>query len=144
MRILLVSDWFKPNVIGGAEISVESLARGFMRSGHQVAVASLRTTARLVREEIDGIQHFGIPLGGMGRSPLETARTNVDSLLWQLACEHTSDVPRHLDRSLLEFLPDAVVTNNLAWLSTRIWNVIAAREIPPAHTLHDYYLLCPF
>ncbi|HEX4340820.1 MAG TPA: glycosyltransferase family 4 protein [Polyangiaceae bacterium] len=144
MRILLVSDWFKPNVIGGAEISVENLARGFMGAGHQVAVASLRKSPVLVREEIDGILHFGLPLGGVGRSPLDAGRTNLDSLAWQLSSEHTSRVPSHLDEVLAEFKPDAVVTNNLAGLSTRIWKVAAARDVPLVHTLRDYYLLCPF
>jgi glycosyltransferase involved in cell wall biosynthesis len=144
MRILLVSDWFKPNVIGGAEISVENLARGLVRAGHQVAVASLRKASRAIHEEVDGIEHFGLPLGGLGRSPLDAGRTNVDSLLWQLSSEYAGNVPRELDHVLARFRPDAVISNNLAGLSTRIWDVARARGVPLVHTLRDYYLLCPF
>jgi len=144
MKILLVSDWFKPNLIGGAEISVELLARGLLRFGHQAAVASLRKATRLVREEVDGVRHFGLPMGSVGRSPLDATRTNVDSLLWQLSSEYTSDVPKHLGEVLREFRPDAVVTNNLAGLSTRIWNVARDQGVPLVHSLRDYYSLCPF
>ena len=36
MKILIVNTMYSPSKVGGAEISVQSLAEGFHKKGHQV------------------------------------------------------------------------------------------------------------
>jgi glycosyltransferase involved in cell wall biosynthesis len=39
--------------------------------------------------------------------------------------------------------PDILHTNSLAGFSVGLWRQATRRRVPIAHTLHDYYLMCP-
>lgn len=61
MRIVLVSDYFKPHFGGGVERVVEELAHNLVSFGHEVRVITFNPDGWPAREKLDGIEIVRIP-----------------------------------------------------------------------------------
>lgn len=144
MRVALVNTLYPPFAVGGAERSVEELARGLRARGHEVAVVTLVPRASAgTRVDVgtDGVQISRIPL--QDDWPFDAAldpRSAISRLGW-----HAREASRVLETAaatdvLRAFGPDLLHTNNLAGFGTRVWGL--APDVPHVHTLRDYYLMC--
>lgn len=141
MRIMHIGALYPPEVVGGAEKSVQLLAEGQVQAGHRVAVVCL-TGGGDRRESINGV---------------DVTRLNHRSELWFDEAEAASRV-RHLRAKLVqpfnerqaaviqsaikEFSPDIINTHSLVGVSSLVWRDIARLNIPIVHTIRDYDLLC--
>lgn len=61
MRIVLVSDYFKPHFGGGVERVVEALAHNLVKFGHEVRVLTFNPDGWPARETLDGVEIVRIP-----------------------------------------------------------------------------------
>lgn len=61
MRIVLVSDYFRPHFGGGVERVVEELAHNLVNFGHEVRVLTFNPDGWPAREKLDGVEIVRIP-----------------------------------------------------------------------------------
>jgi len=144
VRLLLVNSLYSPNVVGGAERIVESLARLLVERGHKVMVVSLNPSSTQ-RESaiIQGVKVYYLPLRNLY---MPFGRAEPDA--FRKAIWHTVDTYNMAMASLFEDIlqrekPDMVNTHNLAGFSVAIWDVVKRYRLPLVHTTHDHYLICP-
>ena len=144
MRLLLVNSFYSPNVVGGAERSVERLARSLVKRGHEVAVVSLNpSSSQRESAVVQGVKVYYLPLRNL-YMPIGGAKPDA----FRKAIWHTVDTYNMAMASLFEDIlcyekPDIVNTHNLAGFSVAIWDVVKRYRLPLVHTTHDHYLLCP-
>lgn len=142
MRILMVSANYGGHVVGGAQVSMQSVADELARRGHVVRVCSIEDgqedradwrNARVERRTVAPANLYWRPA---------TARPAWQRLAWHLI----DRAPWHQRGSLLReidaFKPDLVHTNVLAGLGVGPWRAAGARGVVRVHTVHDYYVLC--
>lgn len=141
MRICLVSNLYPPDVIGGAELMVGHLARGFQRAGHEVTVVTTDRGRGGVAEE-DGVRVHRLPTPNL-YAPVEAPRRPLGMKpLWHLVDLWNPVGYARLRHLLGERDCDVVHTHNLAGLSPAVWSAARAAGRPVVHTPHDYALTC--
>jgi glycosyltransferase involved in cell wall biosynthesis len=137
-----VSTSYPPNVIGGAERSVQELARGLTQVGHQVRVLCLAPEDAQDLADVDeDVEVRRLPSRAF--RPFSTQgknATRLGKLTWHLQEFARIAGYRFLRSQFAEFRPDVIHTNNLAGFGWMAWQ--AAGSTPLVHTMRDYYLSC--
>jgi glycosyltransferase involved in cell wall biosynthesis len=141
-KIVFVTNRYFPNLVGGAELTVQTLAEELLRRGMDVVVISLSSTAVPSQDEVNGIRVHRIVVSNL-YVPFGAAQPAIRKLLWHLRDIHNSDSAKILGRLLDIERPDVVSTHNLGGIGVAIWRQVRLRGIRLVHTLHDYYALCP-
>lgn len=141
MHILLVNSLYTPNFLGGAEKSVQSLAEALVESGHKITV--LTTGPKNKIETINGVKVIYVKINNFYWLYNSRNKPKWVKALWHIIDSYNFLETGRFKQLLKEINPDIVHTNNLAGISTSIWNVVKSEKIKLVHTSRDYYLLCP-
>lgn len=142
MRLLFVNSLYTPNVRGGAERSIQSLAEAFTARGHQATVAS--TVARDAGGEriVNGVKAVYLPIANLHWPFDRLLRPPARRKLWHLADAYNPGMKVEIGRVIRDERPDLVHTSNLQGISVAAWHAARAAGVPILHTLQDYYLTC--
>jgi glycosyltransferase involved in cell wall biosynthesis len=141
MRILHLNALYPPNIRGGAERFVATLAREQAKRGHQVAVATLARHAEPPRME-DGVLVHRIGHGNLywfedwEKYPAPYRYANKCLSNWN---------PITLGRVrkiIASFQPDVVNSHCMLSFAVDSWKAATERDIPVVHTLHEFNLVC--
>ena len=143
MKVLIFNNFYYPWDLGGAERSVETLAQGIKKKGHDVVIVSLAGNAHNSYIDcINNIKVYYIKDTNWGTSPTAPKRTLTGRMTWQLSGEINNSYTNLFIHILNQETPDVVHTNNLGGVSINIWRAANLKSIPIVHTLRGYYLLC--
>lgn len=144
MEICTISELYPPEVVGGAEKHVRTVAERLVDRGHEVTVLTTGDSDRYGRtftaETVEGVRVERIaPLNAY--SPIE----HPDQPGWKKPLQHAVDLwnPHPflaVRRRLSELDPDVVHVHNFSGFSPSVFRAAAA-VAPVCHTLHDYSLL---
>jgi glycosyltransferase involved in cell wall biosynthesis len=142
MKIFMLNTLYHPNVMGGAERVVQSLAESLVERGHEVSVASAAPGDGLKTEKLNGVtvHYLGVPHSFWPYDPDRNPK-HV-KLAWKALDTLNVGMLRGLDRLLDRERPDLVHTHNLPGFSAAAWHSAKARRLPLVHSVHDYGLLC--
>lgn len=141
MKILLVNTLYYPNMIGGAELSVQTLAESLVIKGHDVIVASLFPSNFTKSEVVNGVKTYYIGLRNV-YWPFINKKNEILRLLWHFIDIYNPLMMNDLTDVIIKEKPDIIHTNNLSGFSVSSWVEAKRHHIPLIHTIRDYYLLC--
>ena len=142
MKILIVNTLYYPNIVGGAERSVQFLAENFVKAGHEIVVVSATPEPGCHTDVINDVKTYYVGIKNL-YWPFAKSKPKWLKPLWQIIDAYNPFMAREIDRILEIEHPDLVHTNNLSCFSTAVWTVVKKRGLPLVHTLRDYYALCP-
>lgn len=141
MKILIVNTFYYPTRVGGAELSVQMLAEGFVQQGHTVSVLTLAQDPVGEREVVNGVTVIRVPSYNP-HIPLTRPGSLTERARWHLAdIFQGGDAQKHLDLSQF----DVIHTNNLLGFSTQLWKTVRRYQRSDAvlvHNIRDFYLRC--
>jgi glycogen synthase len=141
MRILHLNVLYPPNVVGGSERFVATLAEEQARQGHDVGVITLTRSPEAPRVE-NGVVVYRIGHG---------------NLFWFEDWKKHSPPVRYLNKMLgnwnpitlgrvrnvvTSFNPDVVSSHCMLSFAVDSWKAAAERKIPLVHVLHEFNLVC--
>lgn len=143
MRICIINTFYKPNIVGGAEVCVIKLAETLKKLGHDVYVIS--TGEKNDFSIIDNIKVYRIKVKNV-YSPLSIKnnykKTNKIKLKFYKILDMYNIGNYFEVRNILKKInPEVVHVNNLYGFSISIWSAIMSLNIPIVQTVHDYGLL---
>lgn len=143
MRILFLNTLYKPDIAGGAEIMLHSIAMGLAKRGHDVGAIVLWNGNHIEKTSIDEITVFRIPSKNIYWQFDSTEKSVWKRLVW-----HAIDIYNPLTANPVlsiakEFKPDIISCHNMQGLSSATWERLFKLKIPVFQVLHDYYNLCP-
>src|SRR5664279_6507415 len=133
MRILMVSNLWPPEIVGGAEQYASALAARLRTEGHHVDLVALGVEGPDV---VRSVTPWPYPIQESGSQP--AARR----LLFHGIDVYNPRAGRAIDAVIEELAPDVVHTNAVQGLSSVALTRPSRRGIAHVHTLHDYWLLC--
>lgn len=140
MKLLIVNSLYTPNMVGGAEKSVQSLAEALVLLGHKVSVACLTPYERSC-VTLNGVTVHYLPLANI-HWPFGENHGMISKTIFHLL-DIRNTVMGKVVRNLLDSeQPDVIHTNNLAGFSTCVWDEADRLRIPLIHTVRDMYLMC--
>lgn len=143
LRILLVNTLYHPNRLGGAEVSVQTLAEGLHQSGHEVRVLTSAVDGRAARGVVNGVDVEYVVQPNIYSAPATHPVSRYGRLRWHLRDRFNRQTMRLLCERYAAWRPDVVNTNNLSGFSVSVWAHFRRLGVPLVHTLRDYYLICP-
>jgi glycosyltransferase involved in cell wall biosynthesis len=132
--ILICSNVYPPNFIGGAEIIAHYQAKSLQEIGHEVIVftgdSAHNGTRYTMRQHIyEGLPVFRVPLKSQDYS-------------WDFVNFSHVPVEKHFDALLDVFSPDVVHMHNIVGLSLGIIHSAKRRGVRTVVTLHDHWGFC--
>jgi glycogen synthase len=133
MRILMVSNLWPPEVVGGAEQYASALSVRLRAAGHEVSVLTLGVEGPDV---VGTVAPWPYPIQDASAQPAGRR------LLFHAVDVHNPRAGRALDAAIARFVPDVVHSHAVQGLSTVALTRPGRRGIAHVHTLHDYWLLC--
>lgn len=142
MRILLINNFYYPNALGGAEISVQTLAEKLVEKDHEVFVICLSGDKDTRRFQHNGVQIVALGRHRRGASPTSKHRPKLRRLQWHLSAALDRSLTEELEGEIAKISPDIVNSFNLAGLTSRIWSAVKQQNLSLVHTLFGTYLMC--
>lgn len=140
MRILFVNTLYAPFQVGGAEVSVRTMAEELAAAGNIVYVLTLGYTSSVKR--LNGVIVIAIKTMNLYHIEHSAGKNKLAKLIWHLLDSCNPFYKRTVGRLLDKIKPDVVNTNNIQGFSPYLWKTIKARDIKLVHTMRDYYLMC--
>ena len=142
MRLLFLNSFYPPDVGGGAEYTLETLAQGMVQRGHDVTVLATTGGDRERAEERAGVRVIRVPLRN-----LYWHRTDERQGAWRRIAWHLLDMANpwmagEVQRVVQQVRPHLVSVHNLAGFSASAWRSIARTGTAQVQVLHDYYNVC--
>lgn len=129
MRIALLNMYYYPQIIGGAEISVQKLAETLAKDNEVFVICA---GDQYTIENINGVT--------VVRMPLRKPTNKVELFLTRF---FRVQIYASLKRVLKEISPDVLHVNNLNDFTVLVWMIAHQLGIPVIQTLRDYHLLSP-
>jgi glycosyltransferase involved in cell wall biosynthesis len=142
LKILYISTLYTPNLVGGAERVVQSLAEDMAAAGHETVVLSA-TPQKSTVNWLNGVKVYYINLKNVYWPYGEKSNAAAAKALWHAFDTYNPWMTREVARILMIERPDLVHTHVITGFSCLIWRAATRLGLPVVHTLHDYYLLCP-
>ncbi|HUV30386.1 MAG TPA: glycosyltransferase family 4 protein [Acidobacteriota bacterium] len=141
MKILLVNSLYHPNVVGGAERSVQILAEGLREREVEPVVVS--TAAETTQGAVNGVRVYYLKVPNLYWMRTAKEQPGYKKPFWHLIDSYNPLAVSVLGEVFDREEPQVVHTNNLAGISAAAWKEAGRRNIPIVHTIRDHYLLCP-
>jgi glycosyltransferase involved in cell wall biosynthesis len=141
-KILFITNRYSPDVVGGAELSVQTLAEELVARGICATIVTLGSQSGDTQDEVNGVRVYRLALANL-YMPFGEQRSAPVRFLWHILDTRNTRMAAKVADILDIERPDWVSTHNLAGFSVAVWEVIKSRGIGLGHVLHDYYLLCP-
>jgi glycosyltransferase involved in cell wall biosynthesis len=137
MRIAIVNSHYYPDELGGAERSLRFLAEAAVALGHECTVFTTGDSRESTELNGVGVERFSL------RKRPEASAAARARLMWHLRDTYSSAGAVEMSNAIRRFAPNVAHTNNLSGISVALWGCLRRLGIPIAHTLRDYYLICP-
>ncbi len=141
MKVLIFNSLYFPNLVGGAERSVQILAEGLLEKGITPVVVS--TSDKDYEENINGVKVYYVKVPNLYWMKIAKEQPRWKKPIWHLVDIYNIFAERKIREILINERPDIVHTNNLAGFSVIVWKIAKELACPVVHTIRDYYLLCP-
>lgn len=141
MKILILSDLYPPETIGGAEKHASSDCERLANRGHDVDVISTgvdapRSSYKLTEKNGVTVHRFR-PLNV--HAPYEYQDASTSEKLVKHLLEVWNPHPyRMIKHQVQELNPDVIHIHNYRGFSGSVFNAVAVSEAPVVLTLHDY------
>jgi glycosyltransferase involved in cell wall biosynthesis len=134
MRVLICSNAYPPNFVGGAELMAHEQAKALAAIGHDVRVfAGDPGSSRHRHSRMNG-HYEGIPVCRIATTP-EDYSPEFLNFLHPVIDDHFKEI-------LQDFRPDIVHCHNLMGLSAKIPLIARKNGIGSVCTLHDFWGFC--
>lgn len=143
MKVVIVNNLYAPYFKGGAELSVEMLAKGLVANGVQVSVITLHDEEYIKNEVREGVDVWRLPLRNIYWPFGNKLKPRLYRFIWHLKDIYNRKAAKDFSDLLCHLKPDIVHTNNVAGFSVSIWKAVSHYGVPLVHTARDYYLLHP-
>lgn len=140
MKILIISEFYFPLRIGGAEVSTQLLAETLVALGVEVHIC---TSSKQNYDEIIN----GVHIHRRVQHNFYWSYEKDEQPRWKKICWHLKEMYNICNGAMIsklidEIKPDILHSNVFTGFSVSIWEIAWKKKIPIVHTLRDYYLMC--
>jgi len=138
-RILMVSGYYPPSIVGGGDISTRILAEALVEAGADVRVLTCAESEGSETKNGVSLTYVKSPNLYWRFGP---RRSIPKKVAWHLLENYNPRTERLLARTINTFQPDALITSTLENFGASAWTAAAKLGIPAMHILRSFYLQC--
>ncbi|MEW9699933.1 glycosyltransferase family 4 protein [Paenibacillus sp. SI8] len=141
MRILVFNTLYYPNLVGGAERSVQLLVEQLRDKGNECIIVTT-TDEKDKIDYVNNIKVYYLNFRNLYWGNKTEDKHFIAKSVWHALDVYNPIMKKRISEIVKTEKPDVIYTNNLSGFSVVPWIVAKEANIPVAHTLRDYYLLC--
>ncbi|WP_225157957.1 MULTISPECIES: glycosyltransferase family 4 protein [unclassified Bradyrhizobium] len=142
MKVLVINSFYKPDVGGGAEVTIESIYRPLAAAGVDVVLLATTGSSERRTDLIDGIRVVRIPIANIYWHLKPRKAAGLIRAIWHLLDIYNPWMSRHVREAIRAEQPDIVVCHNLSGWSISACVAAIRTGLPTIAVLHDSYMLC--
>ncbi len=143
MKILFLNSFYAPDLVGGAEVVLQSLVEGIASQGIDVTVLTTTDQRGLHRDAINDIPVWRAGLRNLyWHKQSAQPRAFLARQFWRLIDIYNPLMGRYIADVIREERPTVASVHNLAGWSASAWSALLRKNIPIVQILHDYQLMC--
>lgn len=139
-KILYVSRFFPPVVVGGAEVMAHGLALGMKSLGYECHVLSGNTG--LMKDGIHRVKYTPPNVYNANDIPAQSHHI-LARATWHAMDTFNPIAYAYIKALLKDVKFDIIHTHNIDSISASVWKAGHDVGLPVVHTSHDYHLFCP-
>jgi len=143
MKILFIHTLYSPDIVGGAEIVLQSLAEGAKSRGIDVAILTTTDKPGLYQDEVNGVRVWRAGLRNLYWPKYSRRPGVIQRRLWHLIDAYNPLMAQLVKKVLSLEQPTVASVHNLPGFSLSAWSALRRSGVPIVQVLHDHYLLCP-
>ena len=143
MKILFIHTFYSPDIVGGAEVVLQSLAEGAKARGIEVAILTTTDKPGLHQDEVNGIRVWRAGLRNLYWHKYSQRPNVIERRLWHLIDMYNPLMKKYIRTVVSIEKPTVASVHNLPGFSISAWSALQEAGIPIVQVLHDHYLLCP-
>jgi glycosyltransferase involved in cell wall biosynthesis len=143
MKILFIHTLYAPDIVGGAEIVLQSLAEGARSRGIEVAILTTTDKPGLLQDEVNGIRVWRVGLRNLYWHKYSERPGTIQRRLWHVIDIYNSLMTPFVNKVVSMERPTVASVHNLPGFSLSAWSALRRSGVPIVQVLHDHYLLCP-
>ncbi len=143
MKICLISNLYPPNVLGGAEIVVETMALAMVEKGHDVIII---TTSPDDEEHVinrDNTVIYQLNTTKLYPTYRQTEAQGIKKPFWHIMDLWNKNTLHAIKNILVNESVDVIHVNNYKGLSLSCFKAGKELNIPVIYESHDFSLICP-
>jgi glycosyltransferase involved in cell wall biosynthesis len=141
MKVLIFNTLYHPNIIGGAEKSVQLLAEELTKRDIEVTVISTHKYEDKILN-INGVKVYYLHHRSNYWGIESNGKTVTEKIIWHAKDVYNRGFMYVLEEIFSKEKPDVIHTNNLTGFSIIPWLIAEKFNKPVIHTLRDYNLMC--
>ncbi|MFH0779838.1 MAG: glycosyltransferase [Parcubacteria group bacterium] len=140
MKICIISNFYKPHSIGGAERVAEATAEEFARLGHRVFVITTQSERGSTLENQSGVKVYRFHQTNICRYSDLKKHNIFFKMFWHFFNEFNIGAYFKVKKILIADKPDAIITHNLMGMGFTVPAAIRNLKIKHIHVVHDVQL----
>ena len=141
MKIMIINSLYYPNIVGGAEKSVQIIAENLKKFDMVPVIVSISDEEKI--DYVNGVKVYYLYHSNIYWSYYSKTKKAILKPFWHFLSLYNFLILKKIKNIIRKESPDIAHTNNLSEFSVGIWKVFKKKKIPVIHTLRDYSLLCP-
>jgi glycosyltransferase involved in cell wall biosynthesis len=143
LKILFLNSFYAPDIVGGAEVVLQSLVEGIASQGIDVAVLTTTDQSGLHRDEVNGVPVWRAGVRNIyWHKPSPLSRSFLARQFWRLIDIYNPFMRQYISDVVIAEKPTVASVHNLAGWSASAWSALLHNNIPIVQILHDYQLMC--
>lgn len=139
-KIVIFNSFYSPNILGGAERSVQMIAESLKSEGIDVTVVCTGDTDKV--DFVNGVKVQYVHIPNLYWAFHAKSKPAILKAVWHVIDSCNIFARRKIRELIRAEKPDVVHTNNLTGFSPVVYSVVKSEGIPVVHTIRDYYFLC--
>ncbi|AJY73976.1 glycosyltransferase family 4 protein [Paenibacillus beijingensis] len=140
MKILYFNTLYTPNSVGGAEKSLQLLVEYLIQKQIEPVIVTLSTEDNI--DYVNGVKVYYIKHSNIYWLKDSSSQRAPAKALWHVIDILNPMILKKISAIIEAEKPEIIHTNNISGFSVAPWIAAKRRNIPVAHTLRDYNLLC--
>lgn len=143
MNILFISSLYSPDIQGGAEVILKSLAEGLASRGHQCSIICTSDHSGIKQERLNGTDVYRVGIRNIYWHYKTEGKGILSRMAWHSLDIFNPLMAHDVKKIILSIKPDIVNFHNLPGITSAAWLASHSCGVPSVQTLHDLYSICP-
>ncbi len=142
MKIVFISAFYHPYLMGGAEVVLKEQVEGLKERGHDVVVISTHGEKTIKEDVVNGVKVYRIPYNNLYWPYRNKNQSRIKKMIWHIRDMYNCKAKNQVKSIVKKECPDVAFCHILCGLSVSVFDALSDCHVKIIHEIHDQYMTC--